>query len=151
MRLFLDTNIFMEFVEQRKQFEHVCVIIDAILEGKHLAFISTGCIYTLAYLFERSLKHQNIHLPELTHKLRGYLNEVLDMATIVDLSHAGAKRAIASKFFDDIEDSFQYQCAVENHCDVLLTTNDNDFLRVEEPSIEILTPAQFVEKHIQKS
>lgn len=33
MRLFLDTNIFMEFVEQRKQFEHVCVIIDAILEG----------------------------------------------------------------------------------------------------------------------
>lgn len=73
------------------------------------------------------------------------------MAIIVDLSHAGAKRAIASKFFDDIEDSFQYQCAVENHCDVLLTINDNDFLRVEEPSIDILTPAQFVEKHIQKS
>lgn len=42
MKLFLDTNIFMEFIEQRKQFEEVSIIIDAILDKQHSACISTG-------------------------------------------------------------------------------------------------------------
>ena len=45
MKLFLDTNIFVEFVGRRDQFESVSRIIDAILEDEHIAFISTGCVY----------------------------------------------------------------------------------------------------------
>ena len=147
MKLFLDTNIFMEFIEQRKQFEEVSIIIDAILDKQHSACISTGCLYTLAFLFERSLKRQDVHRPELTERLRGYLAEVLNLATLVDLSHIGAKRAVYSEKFTDIEDSFQYQCAVENHCDVLVTININDYSQ-EGLQMEVLTPSQFVDKYL---
>jgi len=35
MKLFLDTNVFVEFVERRKQYEPVSLIIDAIIEEEH--------------------------------------------------------------------------------------------------------------------
>ena len=42
MKLFLDTNVFVEFIEHRKQYEPVSQIIDAIIEEQHTACISTG-------------------------------------------------------------------------------------------------------------
>ena len=148
MRVFLDTNVFMEFIERRQQFADVSLIIDAIQERRHEAFISTGCIYTLTFLFERALKHQDIHKPELTERLRGYLTEVLNLAETVGLSYVGTRRAVSSEAFTDIEDSFQYQCALENRCDVLVTINERDFANVAQACMEILTPKQFVEKYL---
>jgi predicted nucleic acid-binding protein len=148
MRLFLDTNIFPEFINRRAQYESVCHLIDAIVEGKHSACISTGCIYTLSFLFERSLKAQGIHKPEQTARLRSYLTEVLHVAELVDLSHYAAEQAINDEHFSDIEDSFQYQCALENGCDVLVTINVDDFKSADQLQIEILTPAAFVEKYL---
>ena len=148
MRLFLDTNIFPEFINRRAQYEFVCHLIDAIVEGKHSACISTGCIYTLSFLFERSLKAQGIHKPEQTARLRSYLTEVLHVAELVDLSHYAAEQAINDEHFSDIEDSFQYQCALENGCDVFVTINVDDFKNADQLQIEILTPAAFVEKYL---
>jgi hypothetical protein len=109
MRLFLDTNIFPEFINRRAQYESVCHLIDAIVEGKHSACISTGCIYTLSFLFERSLKAQGIHKPEQTARLRSYLTEVLHVAELVDLSHYAAEQAINDEHFSDIEMSAAVQ------------------------------------------
>ena len=148
MRLFLDTNIFPEFINRRAQYESVCHLIDAIVEGKHSACISTGCIYTLSFLFERSLKAQGIHKPEQTARLRRYLTEVLHVAELVDLSHYAAEQAINDEHFSDIEDSFQYQCALENGCDVFVTINVDDFKNADQLQIGILTPAAFVEKYL---
>lgn len=148
MRLFLDTNIFPEFINRRAQYESVCHLIDAIVEGNHSACISTGCIYTLSFLFERSLKAQGIHKPEQTARLRSYLTEVLHVAELVDLSHYAAEQAINDEHFSDIEDSFQYQCALENGCDVFVTINVDDFKNADQLQIEILTPAAFVEKYL---
>jgi predicted nucleic acid-binding protein len=148
MRLFLDTNIFPEFINRRAQYESVCHLIDAIVEGKHSACISTGCIYTLSFLFERSLKAQGIHKPEQTARLRSYLTEVLHVAELVDLPHYAAEQAINDEHFSDIEDSFQYQCALENGCDVFVTINVDDFRNADQLQIEILTPAAFVEKYL---
>ena len=44
MKLFLDTNFIMEFVEQRKQFDKVSLILDSIFAQENEAYISTGCI-----------------------------------------------------------------------------------------------------------
>ncbi len=148
MRLFLDTNIFPEFINRRAQYESVCQLIDAIVEGKHSACISTGCIYTLSFLFERSLKAQGIHKPEQTARLRNYLSQVLHVAELVDLSHIAAEQAINDEHFSDIEDSFQYQCALENGCDVLVTINVDDFKDADQSHIEIITPTTFVEKYL---
>lgn len=148
MKVFLDTNIFPEFIDRRNQYEQVCMLIDAIHDGHFEAYVSTGCVYTLAFLFERSLKRQDIHRPELTKRLRGYLAEVLDIANVVDLPHAGIEQAVYNEAFSDIEDSFQYQCALENDCDVLVTINIDDYKNADQSQMEILTPSEFVGKYI---
>jgi len=148
MKLFLDTNVFVEFIEHRKQYEPVSLIIDAILEERHTACISTGSLYTLAYLFEHGLKLQDIHKPELTLRLRHLLAEVLNMSTVVPMAHANAEMAVYDESFTDMEDSFQYRCALENRCHVLITINDNDFKNADSSQIEILTPTAFVEKYM---
>jgi len=148
MRIFLDTNIFPEFIERRTQYESVCKLLDAIHEGQFEAFLSNGSIYTLAFLFERSLKRQDIHRPALTNRLRGYLLEVLELAKITALSHAEAESAVLDTVFDDIEDSFQYHCALECNSEVLITINIDDFKRADQRQIEILTPTAFADKYI---
>ena len=45
MKLFLDTNIFPEFIDRRAQYNEVCLLIDAIHDGHFEACISTGCMY----------------------------------------------------------------------------------------------------------
>ena len=148
MRLFLDTNIFPEFINHRAQYESVCKLIDAIVEGEHTACISTGCIYTLSFLFERSLKAQGIHKPEQTIRLRSYLAEVMNVAELIDLSHIAASQAIADESFSDIEDSFQYHCALENYCDILVTINVDDFKNANQSQMEIMTPTSFAERYL---
>jgi len=49
MKLFLDTIIFPEFIDRRAQYDDVCLLIDAIHDGRFEAFVSTGCMYTLAF------------------------------------------------------------------------------------------------------
>ena len=48
MRLFLDTNIFPEFIDRRAQYEQVCMLIDSIHDGHFDACVSTGCMYQCA-------------------------------------------------------------------------------------------------------
>lgn len=148
MKIFLDTNIFPEFIDRRAQYNEVCLLIDAIHDGHFEACISTGCMYTLAFLFERSLKRLDVHRPELTKQLRGYLAEVLDLATVVDIPHSGVEMAVYNETFTDIEDSFQYQCALENDCDALVTINIDDYKNADQSHLEILTPSAFADKYI---
>ena len=50
--------------------------------------------------------------------------------------------------FDDVEDSFQYQCALQAKCDALVTINLRDYRNADTSNIEILSPTEFVEKYL---
>ena len=66
MKVFLDTNIFLEYFEQRREYQAVDKLLTAVEDGKMKAVISAGCVYTLAYLIRMELKRQGIHRPEQT-------------------------------------------------------------------------------------
>ena len=59
MKVFLDTNIFLEYFERRRQYQYVSQLLSAIEDGRLKAVVSAGCIYTLAYLGER---HHAVHI-----------------------------------------------------------------------------------------
>lgn len=46
--------------------------------------------------------------------------------------------------FSDIEDSFQYQCALKNGCNYLLTINTKDFGKADPDLIKVVSPIEFV-------
>jgi len=56
--------------------------------------------------------------------------------------------ALTNEAFDDLEDSFQYQCALENNCDVLVTINKKDYSKASQTDLEVMTPAEFVQKYL---
>ena len=67
---------------------------------------------------------------------------------VFSLSHSSAELAVYDESFSDMEDSFQYRCALENRCQVLITINDSDFKSSDSSEIEILTPLAFIEKYM---
>ena len=148
MKVFLDTNIFMEYVSCRKQYETIRDVFDAIEDGKITAVMSIGGLYTLTFLITRLLKESNIHRPEQTEKLRIVLKGLLQLAPIVDCSQEVALEAVADERFTDIEDSLQYHCAKKNSCDVLLTINIKDFKKVIDGDLRIISPQEFVSEFL---
>ena len=52
MKLFIDTNIFVEYFEQRLQCESVKKLLNTLEDGIHTGYISTGSFYTLAYIID---------------------------------------------------------------------------------------------------
>ena len=148
MKVFLDTNIFLEYFEQRREYQAVDKLLSAVEDGKVKAVVSTGCVYTLAYLVRVELKRQGIHRPEQTLRLRSTLNTVMSMVTAVGLSHKGLSQGINDLAFDDVEDSFQYQCALQNKCDALITINLKDYSNADTAKMEILSPTEFVDKFL---
>lgn len=123
-------------------------MLSAVEDGKIKAVVSVGCIYTLAYLVRVELKRQDIHRPEQTLRLRSTLNTVMSMVTVVGLSHKRLSLGINDISFDDVEDSFQYQCALQNKCDALITINLRDYRNANTSKMGILSPTEFVEKFL---
>ena len=148
MKVFLDTNIFIEYFEQRREYEAVSRLFNAVEDGKLKAVVSVGCVYTLAYLVRVELKRHGIYRPGQTEQLRNTLNIVMSMVTAVGLSHKRLSAGINDISFDDVEDSFQYQCALQNKCDTFVTINLRDYRRADASQIEILSPAEFVGKYL---
>lgn len=149
MKVFLDTNIFIEFVSLRKQETLICSIFETIKKANLTAAVSVGGMYTIAYLLTRIFKKKDIHQPELNEKVRLGLNGLIDLAEVIDCSQDTIQEAINDERFTDIEDSFQYHCAEQHDCDVLLTINIKDYKNVLGGRPEVLTPEEFVEKFLK--
>lgn len=143
MKLFLDTNIFLEYFQKRKQYQFVSKIFDGIEDGMYKAVVSSGGMYTLAYLIRMELKRKQIYRPEQTMQLRHLLNTITEMVKVVDISHKAVKAGITDVDFDDIEDSFQHQCAIKAKCDILLTINKKHFPCSDIP---VMTPEEFLSR-----
>ena len=148
MKVFLDTNIFLEYFQRRRQYQAVSQLLSAIEDKRIKAVVSAGCVYTLAYLIRMELKRQDIHRPEQTNRLRTMLNIVLSMATVANVSHKRIVSGTNDLAFDDVEDSYQYQCALQNKCDALVTINLKDYRYADTSAMEILLPNTFVSKYL---
>ena len=149
MKVFLDTNVFLEYFEQRRECHAVGQLLSAVEDGKLKAVISVGCIYTLTYLIRMELKRKDIHRPEQTLRLRTMLNTVMSMVTVSGISQKRIIKGINETAFDDVEDSFQYQCGLQAKCDALITINLRDYNNADTSKMVIMSPTEFVEKYLK--
>lgn len=147
MKVFLDTNVLLEYLCGRSRAVVVREILDCIEDNGDKAFLSSSSYCTIAYYVEQSLKEKGIHKPEKTVRMREVLNAVLDIATIADVNHQGAIIATNDLAFSDFEDSLQYQCALNCNCDVLVTFNVKDFKNADQTNVKVMTPEQYLRIH----
>lgn len=146
MRIFFDTCILVDFLCNRnnaKQIEHILNLTEENLwEG----FISVGSFYTLTYLLELYLKREGcMDREERVSQLRHILTGILDSFHISDLDNVGLRTGVNNLSFLDLEDSYQFQSAVNASCEVLLTDNLSDYKQVDHSVMRILSPDRFIE------
>ena len=148
MNVFLDTNVVMEFLTQRKLYKTVRKIIRGAEMGQLTACISTISLSTIAYLLGLKLKEKGIHEPEKREKIRSLLLDMEEDLIVVDLSQEKSKEALMDEDFKDLEDSFQYYCAVENECDCIVTINTKDF-PAKDNGLKVYDPKSFVDTFME--
>lgn len=145
MRIFCDTNIIVEFLEERQYSSEVQAILSA---DDNEYFLSLGEIYTLSYLADRHFRKEGVQNPERTVRVKQQLAELLEVFQIADLDKEGVLKILENDDFYDIEDGFQYQAALACQADVLLTINIKDFMETDKDNLNIMTPEEFATKYL---
>ena len=128
MRIFVDTNVILEFVLQREHYaEAKKVISESVTSGDEL-LISVGGFYTMIFLVEKYFcKEMQINRQEACNLTRNVMRKVLSVFIIAEHNAESLLKGIDDLSFTDIEDSCQYQLAHKCGCEQMLTFNVSDY------------------------
>lgn len=148
MRIFVDTNIVSELLEERSQVDYIDRIFEKAEQDGWTRVLSVGSFYTITFLTERFLRRQGIGPPQLVEQQRIILNSLLQAFEITDINKDELSSGVADMQFNDLEDSYQYQSATKSNCSILLTINKKDFKNVADGNIQVLSPQDFIESYI---
>lgn len=150
MKVFLDTNVVMELLGHRTLVKDAHRILEAAFDGGIDAYVSAGGVYTISYLLGIELKKKGTHEPAKTEKVREILSDLLDnYFSVIDISHEGITTALNDNTFHDLEDAYQYYCAIENECDALITINMKHFKGEHNKAISVYSPSEFVKQFME--
>lgn len=130
-RVFIDTNVLIDLLADRKPFSKQAVEIFSRAEGgKIRLFVSSHSIATTHYLLKKHLNEKS---------LRTVLNDLLDYVSVIPIDMDLLKKGLRSKH-SDFEDALQVVCASSvERLDGLVTRNVRDFKGAEVP---VMTPAE---------
>ena len=128
-KVFLDTNIIVDLIADRKPFSRYAIQIFNMAEEKKIKlFTSSHSIATTHYLMKK-------YLDEKT--LRDVLYNLLDYLTVIPVNLDVLKKGLRSNH-KDFEDAIQILCAsTVEKIDCIVTRNIKDFRNCE---ILVLTP-----------
>lgn len=128
-RVFIDTNVLIDLLADRKPFSKQAVEIFARTEsGKIKLFVSSHSIATTHYLLKKYLNEKI---------LRKVLNDLLDYVSVVPINLDLLKKGLRSNH-GDFEDALQIVCASSvDRLDGLITRNIRDF---KGSPIPVMTP-----------
>jgi predicted nucleic acid-binding protein len=131
--LFIDTDIIIDFLIDRKPHSREAAIIFTLIEQKKLkGYVSSLTFSNLYYVLRKVEPH---------NKVISKLDSISKMLTILKVDQQTIKDAIASGF-SDFEDSIQYNCVLDyKKIDVLITRNTKDYRNSEIP---VMTPADYL-------
>ena len=132
MKLFLDTNIVIDVIANRKPFvEDSRIILNLCETGQAEGIISTLTLCTISYVLRK------FATPGM---MRTKLRDLRNMLTPIDLSVSLLDKAIASSI-TDFEDAVQFYTAAYSDADVIITRNIKHF---PQDNIPVLTPTEFL-------
>lgn len=128
-KVFLDTNIIVDLIADRRPFSKYAIeIFNKAEEKKIEIFTSSHSIAATHYLFKKYLDEK---------PLRKVLYNLLDYLTVVPVDIDVLKKGLRSKH-KDFEDAIQILCASSiEKIDCIVTRNTKDF---KDSEILVMTP-----------
>lgn len=132
MRLFLDVNVVLDVLADRKPYANdAALVLSVIEEGEAEGYIAAHTATTLFYLLERDLG---------LRKAKSALADLLKLVEVVPVDHDRLLHAMAMNW-EDFEDAVQAACAAKAEVDYFVTRNAADFSGSD---LEIISPAELV-------
>ena len=138
-QIFIDTNVIIDFLANRKPFsEHAAILFQLAKEKKIKIFISAISFNNTYYILRKVTSHK---------KALNLISEIEDIVGIQETNRKIIRKAIKSNF-NDFEDAIQYYSAIEIGAIDIITTRDlKDFKRSELP---VLSPETTVKLLIKE-
>jgi predicted nucleic acid-binding protein len=131
--LFIDTDVIIDFLIDRKPFSREAAIIFTLIDQKKLKGFSSSLTFSNLYYVLRKIESHN--------RVISKLDSLSKMVGILKVEEQTIKNALASGF-PDFEDSIQYFSAIDSKkIDVIITRNIKDFKKSEIP---VMTPGDFL-------
>ena len=133
-RIFLDTNIFLDLLDNQRQCHKEAVLLFELIDnGEVMAFFSESVVTTTDYLLQKLLSK------DLRTEFFGEISKKVQM---LPCSNMILDRAVSLEF-GDLEDLILFQLALENKVDFFIT-NDKKLLNSTLKGIQLIQAGQFL-------
>lgn len=128
-RIFIDTNVIIDFLADRKPFsEYAAILFQLAKEKKIKIFVAAISFNNTYYILRQVTSHKRA------------ISLILDLEEYIEIQETNRvilKKSLQSDF-NDFEDAIQYYSAVQiGEIDVITTRNIKDFKKSEIP---VLSP-----------
>ena len=131
-KIFLDTNVILDYYLNRFGADAVEKIFILANAGKLVLFASTLTFANFAYVIKREHSKEEFY---------AVLDEVEKHVYALPMDKEQLRNAIDQPC-KDFEDMLQYQCALAGGCDVIITNNRKDF--AEYSKLPLFTATEYI-------
>ena len=131
-KVFLDTNILIDFFSNRSGAFEAGQILRAANAGEINVFASLLTFANLAYIAKHNHTREEVYTA---------LDKFEKLVQTLPMDRKQLRAAIDQPC-KDFEDMLQYQCALAGGCDVIITNNKKDF--AEYSKLPLLTAAEYI-------
>lgn len=131
--LFIDTDIIIDFLIDRKPYSREAAIIFTLIDRKKLKGYASSLTFSNLYYV--------LHKIEPHKKVISKLDSISNLLTILKVDEQMIRDAIDSGF-SDFEDSIQYFCALDcKKIEVIITRNTRDY---KNSDLTVMSPGDFL-------
>ena len=135
MKVFVDTNLFIDILLDREPFAKNSVLIYRLCENNFLEGYVAPITLNNIYYICRKAKH--------IEEIKAYLFDISTVFNVAVLNSESVIRANRYKI-SDYEDALQYAMASQHSCEYLITRNTKDFKKMDR--LKVRTPEAFLEE-----
>ncbi|MBC8053517.1 MAG: putative toxin-antitoxin system toxin component, PIN family [Sphingobacteriaceae bacterium] len=132
-KVFLDANVCIDFLFQRKGFEPSERIFEKVISGELKAYTSPAIIHIISYFLKKVLDKDTV---------RNLVLNLFENVTVIDCTHEIAVHAVNSQM-TDIEDALQYYTAMHHKMNYFISL-DKNLLKSAIPVLPAYTPTEFL-------
>lgn len=134
MKIFLDSDVILDFLLDRKPFsDNIGHLFQLSLETDLQLCISPTSVTNINYIIGRIQNKKQAHIKT---------KKILKLVKVENVCETTVNKAIQSRF-RDFEDAVQNYCALESNHTIILTRNTKDY---KESEMAILTPNEYVKQ-----
>lgn len=134
MKIFLDTNIILDFLQERSGFKSAKQIFDLAGNREYCRiYTSFLAIADSAYILRKTFK---------TDRLKEIFKSFMNFCNVLPMNDMQLYEAVRSGNSPDFEDNLQIMCAEHGGCDLIITNNVSHFRA--HTDIPVLSPDEFI-------